>query len=182
MAMFSPALEVVLKNEGGLTKANPNDPGGITNYGISLRFLKSVVDPSLYGIYDHEIDADTIRNLSITQAGALYQGEFWNVALFKEIQDQDVCNCLFDMGINFGIAPAVKCCQRAIWSVWKHYNTPIDDGILGHETLMWIERCKPSLLIAAMRSERAGEFRLIAERKTEEAPNIPEWLTRAYQT
>jgi lysozyme family protein len=180
MAMFSPALEVVLKNEGGLTEAHPSDPGGITNFGISLRFLKSVVNPSQYGIHDHEIDADTIRNLTPSQAAALYQGEFWNTAPFASISDQDVCNYLFDMGVNLGIAPAVKCCQRAVWAVWNHYRVMSDDGILGHDTLMWIERCKPDRLISCMRSERAGEYRLIAQKHPEQMPEMNGWLTRAY--
>lgn len=180
MAMFSPALEIVLKNEGGLTEAHASDPGGITNFGISLRFLRSVQNPSRYGIYDHEIDADTIRHLSPAQAASLYQGEFWNAAPFESIQDQDVCNFVFDMGVNLGISPAVKCCQRAVWAVWSHNKVIRDDGILGHETLMWIERCKPNMLIAAMRSERAGEYRLIVQKHPEESPELDGWLNRAY--
>jgi len=34
--MFDQAVEVILKHEGGLAD-NPNDPGGITNFGISKR-------------------------------------------------------------------------------------------------------------------------------------------------
>ena len=180
MAIFSLALEVVLRNEGGLTEASPSDPGGITNFGVSLRFLKAVINPSRYGVHDHVIDEDTIRHLSFTQVGALYKGEFWDAALFESIQDQDVCDYLFDMGINFGISPAVKCCQRAIWSVWGNKKVTKDDGILGPDTLMWIERCKPNVLIAAMRSERAGKYRLIAQATPELRPNLDGWLNRAY--
>lgn len=180
MAMFSPALEVVLKNEGGLTEASSSDPGGITNFGISLRFLKSVINPAQYGIHDHEVDEETIRNLTVAKAGLLYQGEFWDHAPFAQIQDQDVCNYIFDMAVNFGIAPAIKCCQRAIWSVWAHKKVIMDDGILGHDTLMWIERCKPNILIAAMRSERAGRYRLLSEKNPQLSPNLDGWLTRAY--
>ena len=180
--MFSPALEIVLKNEGGLQEASPADPGGITNYGISLRFLKGVINPSKYGIHDNPIDADTIRHLNSTQVAAVYQGEFWGAAPFESIQDQDVANYLFDASVNLGIAPAVKCCQRAIWAVWNHYSVLPDDGILGHNTLMWIERCKPNILISAMRSERAGEYRLIAAQKPAEDSNLPGWLKRAYES
>lgn len=180
MAIFSLALEMVLRNEGGLTEAVASDPGGITNYGISLRFLKSVINPSRYGIHDLAIDEDTIRHLSMAQAGMLYKGEFWDSAPFESIQDQDVCDYLFDMGVNFGIAPAIKCCQRAVWSVWSKNKVIKDDGILGPDTLMWIERCKPNILIAAMRSERAGKYRLIAQASPELRPNLEGWLIRAY--
>lgn len=179
MAMFSPALEIVLKNEGGL-KETLGDPGGITNFGISLRFLKELMNPGRYGIHDPEINAETIKNLTVTQAGAIYQGEFWHAAPFEQIQDQDVANYMFDMAVNFGIAPAIKCCQRAIWAVWNHYMVTPDDGILGHDTLMWIERCKPYVLIAAMRSERAGEYRLIEQKHPDQSTDLKGWLIRAY--
>ncbi len=180
MAIFSLALEMVLKNEGGLSEATPSDPGGTTNHGISLRFLKSVINPSRYGIHDHAIDDETIRQLTLAQASALYKGEFWDASPFESIQDQSVCSYLFDMGVNFGISPAIKCCQRAIWSVWGNKKVIKDDGILGPDTLMWIERCKPNVLIAAMRSERAGKYRLIAQASPELRPNLDGWLIRAY--
>ncbi len=40
MSIFSTAHDYMMKNEGGLSE-NPADPGGVTNYGISLRFAKS---------------------------------------------------------------------------------------------------------------------------------------------
>lgn len=179
MAMFSLALEYILKNEGGLTD-DPHDNGGITNFGISLRFLRGLPNPRLYGIHEDPPNADTIRHLTPAQAHDIYQGEFWNSAPFGKINDQDVCNFVFDMGINLGISPGVKCCQRAIWSVWGHYKALVDDGVLGADTLMWIERCKPDRLIPAMRSERAGYYRNIVQRLPDQDVHLAGWLARAY--
>ena len=41
MSLFDKCLKIVLIHEGGYSD-DPDDPGGTTNYGISLRFLKSV--------------------------------------------------------------------------------------------------------------------------------------------
>lgn len=181
MAIYSLALEYLLRNEGGLEE-NSKDPGGITNFGISLRFLKAILEPAKYGIHDQNIDADTIRHLNISQAALIYKGEFWDHANFANISDQDVCNYVFDMGVNMGIAPSVRCCQRAIWAVWKNRSALRDDGILGPQTLIWIERCNPKYLLPAMRSERAGNYREIAARNSDQEIFINGWLRRAYES
>lgn len=181
MSLYSIALEYLLKNEGGIEE-NPKDPGGLTNMGISLRFLRGIEDPAQYGVHDQNIDADTIRNLTVTQMTAIYRGEFWDHSNFGNISDQDVCNYVFDAAVNMGIAPAVKCLQRAIWAVWKNRSAPCEDGIMGPNTLIWIERCKPVLLLAAMRSERAGNYREIVARQPEQEVFLNGWLRRAYES
>ena len=181
MALYSMSLDYVLKNEGGLEE-NPKDPGGITNMGISLRFLKSVIEPAKYGIHDQDIDADTIKHLSVSQVHDLYKGEFWEHSNFSNISDQDVCNYVFDMAVNMGIAPAVKCLQRAIWAVWKNRTVLKDDGIMGPQTLIWIERCSPKYLLPAMRSERAGNYREIIARRPDQEVFENGWMKRAYES
>lgn len=181
MASFQPAFEYVLKNEGVLTE-NPKDPGGITKFGISLRFLKSLKDPKAYSIYADPIDADVVRFLMMDQASAIYRREFWDQALFDRIVSQDICNYVFDMAISMGISPAIKCVQRAVWAVWRDRNILSEDGILGEKTLHWIKQSNSNALLCAVRSERAGKYRLIcAENKSEEI-FINGWLKRAYES
>jgi len=181
MALFNPALEYVLKNEGGLSD-HPKDPGGITNFGISLRFLKSIEDPAKYGIHDLTIESDTIKDLKLEQASEIYRGEFWNHSNFSNISDQDVCNYVFDMAVNMGISPAIKCVQRAVWSVWRNRTVLKEDGIMGPQTLIWIERCTPKNLLVGMRSERAGNYREIIARRPDQEVFANGWLKRAYES
>ena len=49
MAHFDSCVQYVLRHEGGLSQ-DKADPGGITNFGISLRFLR-------------EVDADTLKRI-----------------------------------------------------------------------------------------------------------------------
>jgi lysozyme family protein len=181
MAIYSLALEYLLRNEGALEE-NQKDPGGITNMGISLRFLKAVIEPAKYGIHDQNIDADTIRHLTISQVNDLYKGEFWDHSNFANISDQDVCNYVFDAAVNMGIAPAVKCLQRAIWACWKNRSTVLDDGIMGANTLIWVERCKPDKILAALRSERAGTYRAIIAENSDQELFYSGWMKRAYES
>jgi lysozyme family protein len=180
MSDYLLAIAFILKNEGGLSQ-NPHDKGGITNFGISLRFLKSLSPETLksYGIFG-EINEQTIIELKQYQASDIYHGEFWSHAPFEKIGNQEVANFVFDMAINMGISPAIKCLQRALWSVRKRRDL-VDDGILGEKTLSAIQLCG-FLVLPAMRSERAGYYRLIAQNNVEEQNNLNGWLRRAYES
>ena len=180
MVSFEPAVEYVMRNEGGLEE-NPNDPGGITNKGVSLRFLKAIPADKrrAYGIVSDTINEDDIRQLTSEQAKSIYYGEFWADSDFEELTNQDTANYLFDIAVNEGIAPAIKCLQRAIWSVMQNKSIIVDDGIMGNETIHYAELSGIALL-PALRSERAGEYRLIAAIHHEENQFLSGWLKRAY--
>lgn len=178
MNKFDIAVYYVFEREGGLVN-NPNDPGGITNFGISFRFLKAIPSErlKLYGIYS--IEPEEIINLTSQKAKAIYKGEFWDHANFGDIYDQDNCNFIFDMAVNMGINPAIKCAQRACWAVMKERGIISDDGILGQNTISMINKCGIYLL-PAMQSERAGYYRLITEKNHNNQEFLDGWLIRAY--
>jgi lysozyme family protein len=164
MADFECAVNYVLRNEGGLNeKIAGKDPGGLTNHGISLRFLKMLDKETLkkYGIFDEEINEDTIRDLSLDQAKAIYKGEFWSHAPFERIINQEHANYIFDMVISLGINPGIKCVQHSIWAVMRKWEFLKDDGILGEKTLAALNQCG-FLIMPALRAERAAFYRHLA--------------------
>jgi lysozyme family protein len=182
MSQFEPALKYLLQREGDLQES-PNDPGGITKCGISLRFLKSLDSASLrkYGLPTAEnISRVDVEQLTPGQIKALYQGEFWDHAPFDRINNQNICNYLFDACVNLGIAPAVKCLQHAIWALERDRTALLDDGILGPKTLDFTNNHNQFALLSAMRSERAGEYRLIAKDRPEQNVYLNGWLNRSY--
>lgn len=181
MSNFDLAVAYILKNEGLLSE-NPHDKGGITKYGISLRLLKSL-DPDILkqaGIFDLTIDEDTIRHLTLDQAKAIYRLVFWDVAPFARINNQAICNYVFDIAVNMGISPAIKCVQRALWAKFKDRHVVLEDGILGNHTLSLLSTCDLNF-ISIVRSERAGEYRLIAQNDPIQTSNLNGWLNRAYE-
>lgn len=178
MSNFEEAVNYVLANEGGLVE-NPHDPGGITNFGISLRFLKNIRMEKLhiYGIYDLEIGEDTIRSLTLTQAKSIYKGEFWDNAPFDKILQQNYCNYIFDMVCNMGLAQAIKCVQRACWAVMKEWQRLEDDGILGDKTLAAIAQCG-FMVLPPIRAERGSYYRNLPTVHSEEF--LKGWYDRTY--
>lgn len=179
MSDFESAINYVLRNEGGLVD-NSHDNGKVTHHGISLRFLKNLSDEELkrVGIFEEPIP-QTIRDLTMEQAKKLYKIHFWDVAPFARILNQEHCNYIFDMAVSMGVNPAIKCVQRACWAVLKKRDL-MDDGILGDKTLDAINKRCGFLVMPAMRSERAGYYRLVVANSQDEKEFIHGWLNRAY--
>lgn len=183
MTDFAKALSFVLATEKGFVD-HPHDKGGATNWGISLRLLKSLSSDKLreYGFSCEIPTIDDVRDMTFEQAKAIYRGEFWLHAPFDQIKEQDIGNYVFDMAINMGISPAIKCVQRAIWSVFKSQEKCRVDGILGENTLKILnEFMYEDEILPAIRSERAGDYRVIVAANPEQKDFINGWLTRAYE-
>lgn len=139
MTNFNDVLPFVLKHEGGLVD-NIYDAGGITNCGISLRFLKSLESLSPdYLKKNYEISSpvnkNTIRKLKSWQIEKLYRLEFWEKTLLSEVNNLRIARYIFDMIINHGLVSAILMVQRAINVAKLEINAVKVDGILGNATI-----------------------------------------------
>ena|ERR1700733_9965237 len=113
MADFKIAVAKTLVNEGGYVN-NPADRGGATNYGITQADMPGV----------------DMRTITADQATAYYAAHYWK-PLYSQINNQDLADKLFDMGVLFGVGTAVKILQASMESQ-IHI---VSDGIFGQETL-----------------------------------------------
>lgn len=125
---FDQAFSVLMQHEGGLSD-DPNDPGGLTRYGISQRSY-----PTL-----------DIANLTLEHAAQIYRQDFWGPAGCDAVPDALRMD-LFDMAVNSGVRAAVRCLQRAAGET--------ADGVLGPKTLQAIQTIPPTRLIARFNAER----------------------------
>lgn len=101
---FQTSLAFVLKHERGLVD-DPDDPGGITNFGISLRFLKSEVNR-------YATDQDIIR-LTPEAAEELYRIHFWERCRCGDMP-APLALVVFDCAVNQGCGAAAKLLQRSV--------------------------------------------------------------------
>lgn len=180
MALFESAVKFLLENEGRLSE-NPSDPGGITNFGISMRFLREIPDDRLkrYSIFEPLTDK-TIKELTIDQAKLIYRGEFWEHASFEKIMNQKLANYIFDMCVNFGMAQGIKLTQRAICACQKKRDYVKDDGILGAYTIQGINQAS-FILMYALVAQRDGFYRRLVALKPEKKEFLDGWLNRCYR-
>lgn len=125
MADFKQAISKVLKNEGGYVD-NPNDLGGTTNFGISLRFLQSI---------DKTATKETIKNLTLAKAEDLYFKYFWLPNKYDQIDYQSLANKVFDTAVNTGSKIANRILQSTLNTVIFNGKAIKEDGIIGNETI-----------------------------------------------
>lgn len=97
-ANFERAVKLVLKHEGGYIN-HPNDPGGPTNFGITLATYRKHVNPAA--------DADDVRRMNIEHAKAIYRKSYWN-ALGCDQLPSGVDYAIFDYGVNSGTGRAYR--------------------------------------------------------------------------
>jgi len=128
MSSFDLAIPLTLENEGGYVN-NPKDPGGATNFGISLRFLQQ---NNIHINDDGIIDVQDIKNLTKEQAIEIYRRYFWDRNSYAEIGQQRIANKLFDIGVLHGPSRVIAIAQTCLWA--RGIALQID-GILGRETI-----------------------------------------------
>jgi lysozyme family protein len=131
MANFHIAIPHILEHEGGYVN-NPNDPGGATKYGISLRYLRKRGD--LLGDFDGDgdVDADDIAIMTRPMAVQVYESGFWEPNRLKDVRSQLLANKIFDMAVNMGSKQAWKLAQSAIAA---NGQTLVADGVVGPKTI-----------------------------------------------
>ncbi len=179
---FEQALAITLQHEGGLSD-DPDDPGGITKWGISLAFLKALGDENHDGHLDGDLDGDgdvdpdDVRGMQPGQARELYLREFWERGGYERIPHALVAAKVFDLAVNLGPHQAHLILQRALRACLLPV---VEDGILGPITILAICRVDPDELLVAMRSEAAGVYRLIAALRKASGKFLNGWLNRSY--
>jgi lysozyme family protein len=176
------ALDFLRRWEGGFV-ADPQDPGGATQFGISLRFLRGL-NGGLGDIDgDGDVDADDVLALDWPGAEALYRAHFWD-ALGLGGHRGPVGIAIFDAAVNMGPRPAVTVLQRLCcdWGAGCAV-----DGVLGPQTRDAAEAMDRAAMASRTSleafSDRYAVRRLevyagICAKKKTLARYLPGWLNR----
>lgn len=179
MSDFEKAMTFVMKNEGGDKEDggfvnHPNDRGGPTKYGISLKFWHDL---------DKKITASDIYNLTYEKACELYKKYFYSKYKCDKITDDSIAIYFFDCCVQHGGFRAVKFLQKAL-----NYDikTKLEvDGKIGEKTLEAVndtylkDKHGKGFLLNAMKSERANFMRNIVKNDETQRVNLKSWLARA---
>src|SRR5947209_9020455 len=101
---YAEAIRRVLLSEGGYVN-HPSDPGGPTNFGITLRDYRKFVKSNA--------TAADVRAMKVEEAKAIYRGKYWNVVRGDDLP-AGLDYCLFDYAVNSGTGRAPKVLQRVL--------------------------------------------------------------------
>ncbi len=158
--LFDRAIEVVLEHEGETLTDHPADHGGPTKFGIAQRW-----NPDL-----------DVRTLTRAQAIEIYWERYWQGRGYERLPEV-IAIKVFDLAVNLGDRTAVLCLQRALRACGIRVTV---DGRLGPETCGAAGGVAEAVLLAALRSEAAGEYRLRLARDGSQAVFGRGWMERAY--
>ena len=122
---FSDIIQIVLKHEGGArVSKDPDDPGGVTKYGISKKTFPQ---------YD-------IENLSEDDAVDIYKRHFWEPSKAGKVA-AEIRLDYFDACVNMGQGRAVKILQQTVNA--SKGNKISVDGRIGPQTIAASKRVDP---------------------------------------
>jgi len=168
------AASHVLKVEGGYVD-DKNDSGGPTNWGISLRFVKtSGLDMDIDG--DGDIDADDMKQLTQNQAIEVYKEHFWTKQKYFMIEKAEIAIKCFDMAVNMGPRQANKLMQRAANDCGENL---VVDGKVGPNTFASVNYVSEGTMLKAMRERQADFYKQLVKRKPSYKKFLKGWLNRA---
>jgi lysozyme family protein len=101
---YAESIRRLLKSEGGYVN-HPSDPGGPTNFGITLGDYRKYVKA--------DASAADIRAMDVEEAKAIYRAKYWGAMRGDELP-AGVDYCVFDYAVNSGTGRAPKVLQRVL--------------------------------------------------------------------
>ena len=159
----------ILRREGGYAN-HPNDRGGPTRYGITLRTLANW--------RRRGVDAEDVRNLSVQEAEKIYLANYFTGPRINRLPER-LQPLLFDMSINHGPATAVKVLQRTLCEAG--FRCVVDGGI-GEETIgaaRGADQSLGKLLVNRLVENRIALYHRIASGDRSQRVFLAGWMKRA---
>ena len=126
---FDKCLKMLLSHEGGFVN-HPDDPGGITNLGVTKK------------VYDEWIGRESteqeMRDLTPDDVGPIYKKNYWDRVKADHLPS-GVDWCAFDSAVNAGMSRPSQAIQRAVGAT--------QDGAIGPATISLIMEKDPEEII-----------------------------------
>ena len=126
---FDSALAAVLHHEGGYVN-HPEDPGGMTNLGVTKRVWEEWVG--------HQVDEQAMRALTPAIVGPMYKAKYWDKIKGDDLPE-GVDYAVFDAAVNSGPGRAAKWLQGCVGVE--------QDGGIGPKTLAAVAAFDPKELV-----------------------------------
>ena len=134
---FDQCFSALMENEGGYVH-DPSDPGGETNWGITIAVARS----NGY--------TGAMREMPIDTAKTIYHRKYWEK--WMECAPMPLAFELFDCAVNCGLSRSAKLLQRSLGIT--------EDGVVGPKTMAAASSVSPvklwSLFVAAVIEYRSG--------------------------
>jgi lysozyme family protein len=168
MADFKTAFLFTLQHEDSTRSGKVTiDAGGRTRFGIAEKFRPDLPEEFFTGPAED----------ALAEAEKIEEHEYWDAMRLAEVENQNVANKLFDMGVNMGVRQAAVYAQRATNSLSD--TRLVEDGAIGAKTLAAINSVDPIAFYQALCELSAAHYRHVAAVNPAQAVNLAGWMKRA---
>lgn len=134
---YDEALRRLLAHEGGYVN-HPSDPGGPTNFGITLADYRRYRKP--------DATAADVRAMKVGDANAIYRAKYWNAQRCDQLPP-GVDYSIFDYGVNSGTGRSGKVLRRVL-------GLADNTSLVNDEVLRAVAKRDPKALVGAINDER----------------------------
>lgn len=168
MLSINEIVNDILRREGGYVN-DPDDPGGATNYGVTIHTMRRL-GLDLDG--DGDVDQQDVRQLSRDKAAEIFSEHYYRRPKINGLPER-LQPSVFDMYVNAG-GTAVRLLQTLL----GEFGHPVAvDGAIGPQTLAATNRANtnaPEHLVDAYGIERRNYYYRLADRR----PTSRKYATR----
>lgn len=181
------AISRTIGLEGGLVD-NPHDPGGVTDFGVSLRFaLQEVgVHPDHLELFDIDHDGRVgpadIRGMTRAEAAEIYYECFWKPGPYGRMLPTFIAWKVFDIAVNTGPKRAGIILQQALCARLQNVTV---DGAIGPGTLAAVARERArdggTGLLMELRNAQGRFYQGLVAQNADFGRFLKGWLNRAAQ-
>lgn len=179
---FSIAHKFTAKWEGGESD-HPADGGGLTKYGVSLKFLGGLSGTqSNRDVLERmgirlPITRQVIYDLTRDQAASLFRWQFWDKLSLGLVPLRPAV-ILYDAAVNSGPAQSVKLAQRGYNRCVAYGQPLVVDGIMGPATRAAMQLADTDKALTAMLDAREAFFQQIVDNKPSQQVFLRGWTNR----
>jgi lysozyme family protein len=138
---FKECIARLLEHEGGFVN-HPDDPGGITNHGVTKKVYEEWVE--------REVSEQEMRDLTHEDVAPIYKNNYWDRLRADDLPSGVDWSC-FDWGVNSGTSRAAKALQRIVGVE--------QDGGIGPMTLQAVAEVEPTEIVEQMHHMRDKFYR-----------------------
>ncbi len=141
---FATIMDFIFLQEGGYVD-HPSDPGGATNWGITLDTLRRWRGTP--------VTKEAVQHLTQNEAMAIYAANYWSPIRGDELRSGMDCSVM-DFSVNAGVSRAVKLLQALVHMA--------QDGVMGPQTLRAVEVSQIETLVMAYAAQREAYYRSLS--------------------
>lgn len=136
-ASYPQVIKCVLAHEGGYTD-HPADPGGPTNWGITIFDARKYWKPNA-------VAAD-VKAMPLSVAQSIYEKRYWDAQRCDDLP-AGLDYSVFDYGVNSGIGRSGKVLRRLV-------GLPDNTSVVTQDVIDAVRQRDPAALIKGMNDER----------------------------